>query len=279
MLHHDHAASASSRTPRTISADRARPGDVVILSGPIAEHGMAIMAARAGLELETPSRATRRRCTELVRDMLATGADDPLPARSDARRRGDRAERARAPVGRRHRARRGGLRRPRTRARRVRAARPRPALRGQRGQAAGRRAARPTPVGCSTRCAGILKGARRASSGRSWKINARLVVLKTTVGGRRIVDMLQGEQLRKNLLGAEDHGHSRGARRHQGWATADRGDAARDERGRLPLGPLKTIHVYWLAGMSCDGCTISVAGATNPGIEGLLAGASRRCPR
>ena len=39
---------------RTISADRARPGDVVILSGPIAEHGMAIMAARADLELETP---------------------------------------------------------------------------------------------------------------------------------------------------------------------------------------------------------------------------------
>ena len=39
---------------RTISADRARPGDVVILSGPIGEHGMAIMAARADLELETP---------------------------------------------------------------------------------------------------------------------------------------------------------------------------------------------------------------------------------
>ena len=39
---------------QTISADRARPGDVVILSGPIAEHGMAIMAARADLELETP---------------------------------------------------------------------------------------------------------------------------------------------------------------------------------------------------------------------------------
>ena len=41
---------------------------------------------------------------------------------------------------------------------------------------------------------------------------------------------------------------------------------------RLPLGPIDTIHVYWLAGMSCDGCTIAVAGATNPGIEGLLAG-------
>ena len=50
-------------------------------------------------------------------------------------------------------------------------------------------------------------------------------------------------------------------------------------RERLPLGPLKTIHVYWLAGMSCDGCTISVAGATNPGIEGLLAGVVPAMPR
>ncbi len=36
---------------------------------------------------------------------------------------------------------------------------------------------------------------------------------------------------------------------------------------RLPLGPIKIIHVFWLAGMSCDGCTIAVAGATNPGYE------------
>ena len=48
---------------------------------------------------------------------------------------------------------------------------------------------------------------------------------------------------------------------------------------RLPLGPLKTIHVYWLAGMSCDGCTISVAGATNPGIEGLLTGTVPAMPK
>jgi hydrogenase small subunit len=48
---------------------------------------------------------------------------------------------------------------------------------------------------------------------------------------------------------------------------------------RLPLGPLRTIHVYWLAGMSCDGCTISVAGATNPGIEGLLAGTVPAMPK
>src|SRR5580765_2155347 len=53
-------------------------------------------------------------------------------------------------------------------------------------------------------------------------------------------------------------------------------DASRE---RLPLGPIKTIHVYWLAGMSCDGCTISVAGATNPGIEGLLTGTVPAMPK
>ena len=48
---------------------------------------------------------------------------------------------------------------------------------------------------------------------------------------------------------------------------------------RLPLGPVKVIHVYWLAGMSCDGCTIAVSGATNPGIEGLLAGIVPAMPK
>ncbi len=41
---------------------------------------------------------------------------------------------------------------------------------------------------------------------------------------------------------------------------------------RLREGPLKTIHVFWMAGMSCDGCTISAAGATNPSVEDLLNG-------
>jgi hydrogenase small subunit len=48
---------------------------------------------------------------------------------------------------------------------------------------------------------------------------------------------------------------------------------------RLPLGPVKVIHVYWLAGMSCDGCTIAVSGATNPGIEGLLTGTVPAMPK
>jgi hydrogenase expression/formation protein HypE len=61
--------------PRLISADRARPGDVVVLSGPIAEHGMAIMAARADLELETPVASDTAPLHRMVLDVLATGAD------------------------------------------------------------------------------------------------------------------------------------------------------------------------------------------------------------
>ncbi|MBA3761212.1 MAG: hydrogenase expression protein HypE [Gemmatimonadales bacterium] len=48
---------------------------------------------------------------------------------------------------------------------------------------------------------------------------------------------------------------------------------------RLPLGPIQTVHVFWLAGMSCDGCSISVTGATNPGIEGLLLGTVPAMPK
>jgi len=51
------------------------------------------------------------------------------------------------------------------------------------------------------------------------------------------------------------------------------------KRERLPLGPLRNIHVFWLAGMSCDGCSIAVTGATNPGIEGLLLGIVPAMPK
>lgn len=43
-------------------------------------------------------------------------------------------------------------------------------------------------------------------------------------------------------------------------------------------GPLKKVTVFWLAGMSCDGCTISVLGATEPAVEELLTGALPGCP-
>ena len=37
-------------------------------------------------------------------------------------------------------------------------------------------------------------------------------------------------------------------------------------------GPLERVYVFWLAGMSCDGCTVSVSGASEPPLEDLLTG-------
>jgi len=44
-------------------------------------------------------------------------------------------------------------------------------------------------------------------------------------------------------------------------------------------GPLEEVHVLWLAGMSCDGCSVAVTGATNPSVEELLAGTIPGLPR
>ncbi|MBA2449631.1 MAG: hydrogenase expression protein HypE [Chloroflexi bacterium] len=37
-------------------------------------------------------------------------------------------------------------------------------------------------------------------------------------------------------------------------------------------GPFDKVHAFWLAGMSCDGCSIAVLGATAPKVEDLLTG-------
>ena len=44
-------------------------------------------------------------------------------------------------------------------------------------------------------------------------------------------------------------------------------------------GPLDEVHVFWLAGMSCDGCSIAVTGATSPSVEELLAGTIPGLPK
>src|SRR5262245_40832100 len=56
-----------------ITAAGARPGDVVILSGAIAEHGTTIMAARADLDVETPIVSDCAPLHDLALDMVATG--------------------------------------------------------------------------------------------------------------------------------------------------------------------------------------------------------------
>ena len=49
--------------------------------------------------------------------------------------------------------------------------------------------------------------------------------------------------------------------------------------GGTDAAPLSEVHVFWLAGMSCDGCSVAVTGATNPSVEDLLAGSIPGMPR
>jgi hydrogenase small subunit len=52
-----------------------------------------------------------------------------------------------------------------------------------------------------------------------------------------------------------------------------------EERQGALLGPVKVVHALWLAGMSCDGCTVAVTGATAPSVEDLLTGRVPGVPR
>jgi hydrogenase expression/formation protein HypE len=59
-----------------LSANRARPGDKVLLSGSIGEHGIAILAQREGLEFECPVESDSAALYELVAAMLGASSND-----------------------------------------------------------------------------------------------------------------------------------------------------------------------------------------------------------
>jgi hydrogenase expression/formation protein HypE len=61
-------------TPAQISATRARPGDKIILSGSIGDHGTTILIARGELELETDIESDTAPLNRLVEDMLGEAA-------------------------------------------------------------------------------------------------------------------------------------------------------------------------------------------------------------
>ena len=179
---------------RLISADQARPGDVVILSGPIAEHGMAIMAARTDLELETPVASDTAALHRMVLDVLATGADvhclrDPTRG-GVATALNELAQQSGVGIVLDERV--IAINEP---------------VRG----VCELLGLDPLYVANEGKMLAIVAGAdadqvlatmRRHPESRAARVvgevvadPARLVVLKTSVGGRRIVDMLQGEQL------------------------------------------------------------------------------------
>jgi hydrogenase expression/formation protein HypE len=58
-----------------VSADRARPSDRVLVSGYIAQHGMAIMARREGLDFDVPLESDTAALHGLVQAMLAVTPD------------------------------------------------------------------------------------------------------------------------------------------------------------------------------------------------------------
>jgi hydrogenase expression/formation protein HypE len=57
----------------SISAANARPGDAILLSGPIADHGMAVMSVREGLEFESAIASDTAALHRLAAAMIAAG--------------------------------------------------------------------------------------------------------------------------------------------------------------------------------------------------------------
>ena len=58
-----------------LSGDRAQPGDAILLSGTIGDHGMAIMSKRENLTFDAPIESDTAALHGLVADMLASGVD------------------------------------------------------------------------------------------------------------------------------------------------------------------------------------------------------------
>ena len=61
--------------PINISAHNLKVGDKIIISGPIGEHGIAVMAKREGLEFEKEIRSDTAPLNSLVSDMLSASCD------------------------------------------------------------------------------------------------------------------------------------------------------------------------------------------------------------
>lgn len=73
--------------PYTISGSALQAGDKIILSGTIAEHGMAVLSQREGLQFEMPVLSDAAPLHDLIQTMLAVGGES-IHALRDATRGG-----------------------------------------------------------------------------------------------------------------------------------------------------------------------------------------------
>ena len=69
-----------------LSADQARPGDCVLLSGTIGDHGITILSQREGLEFESAIASDTAALAHACSRHAAREPEDSLPARPDPRR-------------------------------------------------------------------------------------------------------------------------------------------------------------------------------------------------
>ncbi len=117
------------RPGANVTAARVRPGDAVLLSGTIGDHGMAILTKREGLELEGHLESDTAPLKRARGGHARRAPRHSRHARSDARRPRRHARRDRHAAEPRHRGRRAGDSGHRSGAGRVRAPRSRSAVR------------------------------------------------------------------------------------------------------------------------------------------------------
>jgi hydrogenase expression/formation protein HypE len=177
-----------------VAPERARPGNVVLVSGPVGDHGIAVMAAREGLELETALRSDSAPVEKLVdallrevpgtrvlRDPTRGGLATALCEIARASRVGIRIEEAEVPV--------------------------RPEVQG----ACELLGFDPLYVACEGRFIAVVpaaqeekalaallalpEGAQARRIGRVTEEDPGKVVAETRIGSRRLLEKLSGEQL------------------------------------------------------------------------------------
>ena len=178
-----------------LGAHLARPGDVILVNGLLGDHGAAILGARGDMALETAIESDCAALHGLIETLLA--AAPGTRAMRDATRGGLATVLNEIAVGLagRDRDRRGGDADPRGGEGLLRDPRPRSALPRQRRQD---RRHRSCGRGRSRACRHARPSARRRRDriiGRVHQGEAGRVTMRTVFGGRRIVDMLVGEQL------------------------------------------------------------------------------------
>lgn len=172
---------------------RVVPGDVVIVSGAIGVHGVAIMSVREGLEFGVEIESDCAALGGLVETMLAVTPDLHV-LRDPTRGAGRGAQRDRD--GLRHRCRPPGTRHPGPagRGQRLRHPGPGPDVRGQRGKLVAFVPREHAEAVLEAMQAHPL-GAEAAVIGEAVEAHPGMVVARTGLGGTRVVDLPIGEQL------------------------------------------------------------------------------------